>query len=175
MKEIYKITNCVSGNILAIGVNNKIIKKLEQNDRIKNCDLLDCEMPLVNEKNTTKQKGKKIRIKKIRKIFKKKKIDFIICNINHVKKHLKTFIKDSVYINKDMLYIYDIKDENLENELIKKYKRYNVEIEKIKDEESTILKIDNKNSKTCIIKDFIYLIIDNFFTIIDVISDILMN
>ena len=73
MKEIHKIINCVSGNVLAIGVDNKIIKKLEQNDRIENCNLLDCEMPITKEKNTKKQKGKKIRIKKIRKIFKKKK------------------------------------------------------------------------------------------------------
>lgn len=175
MKEIHKIINCVSGNVLAIGVDNKIIKKLEQNDRIENCNLLDCEMPITKEKNTKKQKGKKIRIKKIRKIFKKKKVDFIICNINHVKKYLKTFIKDSVYINKDMLYIYDIKDENLQEELTKKYKRYNVKIEIIKDENDIILKIDNKKSKTNVFKDFIYLIIDNFFCVIDIISDILLN
>ena len=55
MKEIHKIINCVSGNVLAIGVDNKIIKKLEQNDRIENCNLLDCEMPITKEKNT---KGK---------------------------------------------------------------------------------------------------------------------
>lgn len=175
MKEIYKISKCVSGNVLAIGVDNKIINNLEQNERILNCNLLDCKIPLTCGNSKKNKKGKKIRIKKIRKVFKKKKVDFIICNINHVKKYLKTFIKDSVYINKDMLYLYEVENKELQEELIKKYKRYNVEIEIINEENSTILKIDNKNSKTNIFKDFIYLIIDNFFAAIDIISDILSN
>ena len=64
-----------------------------------------------------------------------KKVDFIICNIEEIKKYTKTFIKDSIYINKDMLYIYNIKDEELKQELIKKYKRYSTIVEEIKDNE----------------------------------------
>ena len=74
-----------------------------------------------------------------------------------------------------MLYIYNIKDEELKQELIKKYKRYSTIVEEIKDNETTILKIDNKNSKTNIFKDTFYLIIDTSIQLFNIISDLLLN
>ena len=176
MKKIYDITKCVSGNVLGIGVDIKILKILEKNERILNCNLLNSEVEITKQqKKIKKQRTKKIRIKKLRKKFKKKKVDFIICNIEEIKKYLKTFISDSVYINSNMLYIYNITDEDLKKELIKKYKRYNTIIEEIKDGNDTILKIDNKNSKTNKIKDLIYLIIDSLTLLFNLISDLLLN
>lgn len=176
MKKIYEITKCLSGNVLGIGVDNIITKNLELNDRVLECNLLDSESIISGSKGKNKQKRlKKIKITKLRKKFKKKKVDFILCNVEHIKKYTKTFIKDSIYINKDMLYIYNINDQDLLEELEKKYKRYNTTIEIIKDKETTILKIDNKNSKTNIFKDIIYFIIDSFLQIINIISDILVN
>lgn len=173
--KIYDIAKCVSGNVLGIGVDENISEILEQNELVLNCNLLDSYTKETNTNTNKKKKLKKIRIKKIRKIFKKKKVDFIICNIDTINKHLKTFIKDSIYINKDMLYIYNIKDEELKQDLIKKYKRYTKNIEEIKDKKNIILKIDNKNSKTNIFKDLFYIIIDTFMQIINVISDLLLN
>ena len=173
--KIYDITKCTSGNVLGIGVDEKITEILEQNSLVTNCNLLNSYTKQTNKTKTKKQKTKQIRIKKLRKVFKKKKVDFIICNIEEIKKYTKTFIKDSVYINKDMLYIYNIKDEELKQELIKKYKRYNTIVEEIKDNETTILKIDNKNSKTNIIKDIFYLIIDTLIQLFNIISDLLLN
>jgi len=173
--KIYDITKCTSGNVLGIGVDEKITELLEQNSLVTNCNLLNSYTKETTKTKTKKQKTKQIRIKKIRKVFKKKKVDFIICNIEEIKKYTKTFIKDSVYINKDMLYIYNIKDEELKQELIKKYKRYNTIVEEIKDNETTILKIDNKNSKTNIIKDIFYLIIDTLIQLFNIISDLLLN
>ena len=173
--KIYDISKVVSGNVLGIGVDEKISEILEQNDRVLNCNLLNSYTKETNQKQTKKQRPKRIRIKKIRKVFKKKKVDFIICNTEEIKKYMKTFIKDSIYINKDMLYLYNIKDEELKQELIKKYKRYNVIVEEIKDKNETILKIDNKNSKTNIIKDTLYLILDTMIQILNIISDLLLN
>lgn len=173
--KIYDITKCMSGNVLGIGVDEKITEILEQNNLVTNCNLLNSYVKETNTKQGKKEKQKKIRLKKLRKIFKKKKVDFIICNIEEIKKHLKTFIKDSIYINKDMLYLYNIKDEELVEELIKKYKRYNTIVEKIKDKDTIILKIDNKNSKTNIIKDTMYLIIDTITQTLNLISDLLLN
>lgn len=171
--KIYDITKCLSGNVLGIGVDEKISQILEQNDRVLNCNLLNS---LVNTKSQgKKEKQKKISVKKIRKIFKKKNVDYIICNIEEMKKHLKTFIRDSVYINKDILYIYNIKDEELKEELIRKYKRYNTKIEEIKDKDTTILKIDNKESKTNKLKDIKYSIIDTLISLFNIISDLLLN
>lgn len=173
--KIYDITKCTSGNVLGIGVDEKISEILEQNDLVTNCNLLNSYSKETNKKQTKKKRLKKIRIKKLRKVFKHKKVDFIICNTEEIKKYLKTFIKDSVYINKDMLYLYNIKDEELKQELIKKYKRYNTIVEEIKDENTTILKIDNKNSKTNIFKDTLYLIIDTLTQLLNIISDLLLN
>ena len=173
--KIYDITKCLSGNVLGIGVDEKIIELLEKNNLVTNCNLLNSYSKTKKTKTQKKQRLKKIRIKKIRKTFKKKKVDFIICNIEEIKKYTKTFIKDSIYINKDMLYIYNIKDEELKQELIKKYKRYSTIVEEIKDEKTTILKIDNKNSKTNIFKDTYYLIIDTSIQLFNIISDLLLN
>ena len=173
--KIYDITKCTSGNVLGIGVDEKISEILEQNDLVTNCNLLNSYSKETNKKQTKKKKLKKIRIKKLRKVFKHKKVDFIICNTEEIKKYLKTFIKDSVYINKDMLYLYNIKDEELKQELIKKYKRYNTIVEEIKDNNEIILKIDNKNSKTNIFKDTLYLIIDTLTQLLNIISDLLLN
>ncbi len=173
--KIYDITKCLSGNVLGIGVDEKITELLEQNSLVTNCNLLNSYTKTSNKIKTKKQKTKRIRIKKLRKVFKKKKVDFIICNIEEIKKYTKTFIKDSVYINKDMLYIYNIKDEELKQELIKKYKRYNTIVEEIKDNKTTILKIDNKASKTNIIKDISYLLIDTLIQLFNIISDLLLN
>ena len=173
--KIYDITKCLSGNVLGIGVDEKITELLEQNNLVTNCNLLNSYAKTKKTKTPKKQRLKKIRIKKLRKTFKKKKVDFIICNIEEIKKYTKTFIKDSIYINKDMLYIYNIKDEELKQELIKKYKRYSTIVEEIKDNKTTILKIDNKNSKTNIFKDTFYLIIDTSIQLFNIISDLLLN
>lgn len=171
--KIYDITKCLSGNVLGIGVDQKIAQILEQNDRVINCNLLNSQIDSTQQEK--KERQKKISVKKIRKIFKKKNVDYIICNIEEMKKHLKTFIRDSVYINKDILYIYNIKDEELKEELIKKYKRYNTKIEEIKDKENIILKIDNKESKTSKLKDIKYSIIDTLVSLFNLISDLLLN
>jgi len=171
--KIYEITKYLTGNVLGIGVDEKISEILEKNDKVTNCNLLNSKVKL-KEVGKSK-KGKKISIKKIRKIFKKKNVDFIICNINEIKKHLKTFIRDSVYINKNLLYIYDIDNEELKNDLIKKYKRYNTKIEEIKDKNKSILKIDNTNSKTNKLKDIKYQIVDTLVSLYNIISDLLLN
>lgn len=172
--KIYDIAKCVSGNVLGIGLEEEIVEILEQNDRIIDCKLLNVKVKAAKTKGK-KEKTKKIRIKKLRKIFKKKKVDFIICNIDDVKKYLKTFIRDSVYINKEILYMYNIKDEETKIDLIKKYKRYNTEIEEIKENNSIILKIDNKKSYTNLFKDIKYSVIDTAVTIFNLISDILLS
>lgn len=173
MEKIYKIGKLLSGNVISIGADEELINILNENERIKNCDILNQKTKKITTKKNRK-KTKTIKIKKLRKIYKKKKIDFILCDFYEIKKYQKTFIKDSVYINKDMLYIYNV-DDNTKDEIIRKYKRYNTKIEELKDKQKIILKIDNNNSKTNFFKDLKYLIIDTFFNIIDILSDILVN
>jgi hypothetical protein len=39
--KIYDITKCLSGNVLGIGIDEKIAQILEQNERVLNCNLLN--------------------------------------------------------------------------------------------------------------------------------------
>lgn len=173
--KIYDIAKVVSGNVLGIGVDETISEILDQNERVLNCNLLNSVTKTTTAEKGKKQRLKKIRIKKIRKVFKKKKVDFIVCNTEEIKKYLTTFVKDSIYINKNILYLYNIKDEELKKEIIKKYKRYNTGIEELRDKEDSIIKIDNSKAKTNFIKDSFYLIIDTLVTIFNMISDLLVS
>ena len=168
-KSLYDIISNMSGFVLAIGTDEKLGKKLENNELITKCDVLNGFSK--NNKKGKREKIKTINIKKIRKIYKKKKVDYIICNYEQISKYLKTFIKDSVFINKTKLYFYGDVDKNV----IKKYQRYNADISIKEYKKTSIIEIDNTNSKTDFIKDLKYRIIDGFNSAIEFIGDILMG
>ena len=75
---------------------------------------------------------KNVKIKKIKKKNKRKKIDFTLCEISDCKAHFKTFINDTIYFTKKKVYYYGKTDEYDLDDLIKKYRRYNVIITIIK-------------------------------------------
>ena len=127
------------------------------------------------KKTENGDKGKTISIKKIRKVFKKKRIDYIICNIEDVNKFLRTFIRDSVYINSKKLYIYGLK-KDLDVELIeKRYGRYNTKIEITKYEKEVLITINNSEAKNNKLKDFFYNISDCIYSLINLIGDLLIS
>lgn len=169
-KRLYDIISNMSGFVLAIGLDDKLAEKIESNELITKCDILNY-IPKKNSDSRKKEKLKTINIKKIRKIYKKKNVDYIICNYDHVSKFLKTFIKDSVYINKSKLYFYG----NVDKDIIKKYERYDTTIV-VKDyKETCIVEIDNTKAKNNVFKEFKYKIIDGFNSFIEFVGDVLMG
>lgn len=162
-KELKKL----SGSVLGIGLNEKEKNILEKNKNVVECYLLDS-----NSKGSSKEKGraKIINIKKIRKTFRKKSFDYIVANFEEVKPYLRSFIKNSIYLNKDKIYFYNINDFELE-ELEKRYKRYNTKIDINKD----LFIIDNSNSKTNILKNIVFYFNDLIYDVIDYIGKILTN
>lgn len=169
--ELVKIISGMDGIVLAIGVNDLLVESLEKNEKIINCDVLNhvTSKEQLHEEKAKKQKT--INIKKLRKIYKKKKVDYIICEYDQMNKYLKTFIKDSVYINKTKLYFYG----KVNTDSLKKYERYNCKIEIKKFNKNYIVEIDNSNSKTNVLKDFVYKLVDGFTSLIEIIGDILMG
>ena len=119
-----------------------------------------------------KKKVKKISIKKLRKIYKKKNVDYIICNFEHITNFLNSFVKDSIYINKTKLYFYGNVDKDL---ILKKYQRYDTKIDIKEYKDTCIIEIDNTNSKNNKIKEIKYTIVDGFNHVIEVIGDVLMG
>lgn len=162
-KELKKI----SGSVLGIGLDEKAQNILDKNKNVVECFLLNS-----NSTGNSKTKGrtKTINIKKIRKIFRKKSFDYIIGNFEELKPYLRSFIKNSIYLNKGKIYFYNITDFELE-ELENRYKRYNSKIDINKD----LVIIDNSNAKTNVLKNIIYYTRDLTYDIIDYIGKILVN
>ena len=99
----------IDGNLLGIGITEEnILNLIEKNNKIVNCDLLNSNA--LNKKGKAGKKLKSIPIKKIRKVFGRRRFDYIIANADELKKYFKTFVRDSMYINKKTIYIYV--DEN---------------------------------------------------------------
>ncbi len=171
IREVKKL----EGNLLGLGINNDKIKDaIKTNNKILNCYLLE-ETPSVFKKNKIQliNKQKKINIKKITKTFKKKRIDNTICNFKTISPFLKTFIRDSIYMNKNNIYIYGT-DEDYDL-IIKRYKRYTKDIEVKKEKNSFLLIINTKNTKTSKIKDIGYWWKDTLENIVDALTALLVN
>lgn len=169
-KELKKIIENLSGNVLGIGLDEKLTNYISSNENILECNLLESKVK--GKKGSFFSRTKTIKIKKIRKVFKKKKVDYIICNYQDISKYLNTFVKDSVYINKNKLYFYGDVDIEI---IKKKYSRYNTIIEIKNYKDSHIITIDNTKAKNNYFKDLYYRIADFFSNLIIVIGDILMN
>ena len=157
----------ISGSVLAIGLDDKQQNILEKNKKVLECYLLSESS---NGIGNFKGYSKTINIKKIKKIFRKKRFDYIVGNFNELKPYLRSFIKNSVYLNKGKLYFFNINDFEMD-ELEKRYIRYGADIDVQKD----FVMIDNKNSKTNIFKNIFYYMCDLIYDVIDYIGRLLVN
>ena len=157
----------ISGSVLGIGLSENFQKTLEKNDKVLECYLLNSEG---SSGEGSKGYSKIINIRKIRKVFREKRFDYIICNFEELKPYLRSFIKNSIYLNKNKIYFYNIKDFELE-ELEKRYIRYGSNIQKNKN----IFIIDNNNAKTNIFKNTYFYFCDLVYDVIDFIGKLLVN
>lgn len=172
-KGLYNIISNISGFVLAIGLDDKLAEKIDKNSKILKCDILNYVPNKFGEsKKKKREKFKKISIKKLKKIYKKKNVDYIICNYSHIEKFLNTFISDSIYIGKTKIYFFGNVDKEL---VMKRYQRYDTTIE-IKDyKKSSIVEINIEKSKNSFIKEMLYKVVDGFNNFIEFIGDILMG
>jgi hypothetical protein len=158
----------MQGNVLAIGINDdNLLKAINKNNKILECNILS------NNLNSNKKgkKNKKFYLSKLRKKFKKKKIDYLICDYKTLEDFLKTFIKDSIYITKGYIYFCTNNPELIK----KKYLRYNIKLEEIKCSDNTVLIIDVSKAKNNKIKELYYQIIDGITYLIDIITELLLS
>lgn len=166
MNKLKTIVKKLSGNVLGIGLSEDLTTLIENNNNIIECNLLNSYVKGKFKKSFFK---KTIRIKKIRKVFKKKKIDYIVCNYDEISNYLNTFVKDSIYINKGKIYFYG----NIDIDLLKlKYGRYDVKINLV---DKKIIEIDTSLAKNNFFKDNYYRLVDFKNHLIEIIGDVLMN
>lgn len=173
-KFFKSITKELSGKIITIGIDDKIITMLKQN---KNVDIYDISkttgISLFQKKKRTTSSGKKINIKKLYKYFKKKSIDCIICDYEQITSYYKYIFRDSIYLNNKKIYYYAKKDIDIE--YINKYKRYLSKITIKEFEDYNVIIVDNSNSKTNKLKNIIFYISDTFNNFIDFISNVIVG
>lgn len=158
----------LNGNVLGVGIDDlKVVEALEKNNKITECNLLES----ISSTDEKKGKEQKVSVKKLRKIFKHKQVDYFIFNHKKIDKYLNTFIKDSIYLTNNKIYFCTKDKENI----IKKYTRYNVKIEEVKTKDGYILIIDSKDAKMSKIKELYYDIVDKIEQVSNYISDSLVS
>ena len=177
MKEnILKEIKNMIGSLLGIGIDDtSMLDAIENNDNIDLCYILSNGGKNKNKKFKLFRKGrtKKINIKKLKKHFKKKSIDNVLCDYKVIKKFYKSFVPNSIYINKGKLLIYgNIKELDRIKE---KYERYTNDIKTEKTNKSFLLIINNKKIKTNIIKTNYYKLKDTFNDALDYLTEFLTN
>ena len=169
------IKNC-KGNILTVCLDQKLMEAFNSNNNITLLSI-ESNSKLGTNSKTKKKKlngSKNISIKKLRKYINKKSVDILFCNMNEMYDYYKHFIKDSIYLCNNTIYLYF--DNNIDlNFIKKKYNRYNVTIEETKYKNGYILKIDASAAKNSFIKDKFYLLHDSLYNLMEIISNILVS
>ena len=157
--KLGEIIKKLKGNVLILGLDDNLINKFDKNNKVNLYSIYSNKSDGMFSKSKKKQtnQGKTINIKRLRKYINKKSVDYIICNIDEMKDYYKYIIKDTIYLNNNIIYIYSTNKIDKEF-IIKKYKRYDVEISCIDYKNGYLLTIDNKNGKTNFIKDLLYFI-----------------
>lgn len=162
----------MKGNLLGIGIDDDLEEIIDQNQDISICDLLD-DFNKEDEYGEGPKK-KKILIDKLRRVFKKNRFHYIVAPISMLKKYLKTFVRDSIYINQHTIYLYADKDYDY-TRLQKMYHRYRATFQVIACRDGNIFEIDVKRAQDHPIKNKFYYMFDSFIETIDVIGDFLIK
>lgn len=166
-----KILSSLKGKILGFGIKNeKYLKIIDKNKDIIECSLLNS----IDLEKNAKGFGRKKRIlpKKLKKIYGYKNIDSIVINQKEMRLLEKKLLSKYIYLTKQTIYIYNIDDIE---KVMKRYKRYKIKIEQLKNKDEIILKIDVSGSKPKKILEPIYFIYDTIVDFFDMISELLVS
>ena len=171
-QELSHIVSKIDGKVIYIGeIEEMVLEKLKTNKKIIYCDLLNTGGGGFSKK---RGKNKSLNINDFKKFYKKKKLDYVIGNMNDLKRYLPKFISTSVYICHGYIYLYGENKEELDK-IKKKYKRYKAVLDIMEYENGYLVKIDVTNSKNNYILDKLYYIYDCLGVLMDKISDLIIG
>lgn len=174
--KLEEIIKKIEGNVLVIGIDDKLVDKFDKNNKVNLYQIYSNKTEGIFSKSKKKQtnKGKTINIKKLRKYINKKSVDYLICNFEEIIQYYKYIIKDTIYLNNNIIYIYSSKKID-KDFIIEKYKRYNVKISFTDYKNGYIITINSKNAKNKYFKDKLYFIKDTLYNIADLIGNIMIS
>lgn len=169
--KLEKILSSLKGKLLCFGIQEETyLKRINENKKIVECSLLN-SIDLEKSKKGFGQ-NKKVLPKNLKKIYGYKNIDTIIVNEEEIKLLEKKLISKFIYLASNTIYIYNVEDIL---KVEKRYKRYHVKIEHIKDGDKIILKIDVTSSKSKKWIEPFYFIYDTIIDFFDIISELLVS
>ncbi len=181
MEKLADIVKTFTGNVLCLGVHeDSVLKNLGYNTKASVYTIeRNFKKGIFSRGKKAKvaqdEKGKKINMKKLRKTFKKKSVDYIVCDISEIYDYFKYFIYDSVVINKKKLYLYGNSKYIDPQELAKRFKRYHANAVVSSVDNEFIIAVDNEFSRGNWFKAKWYVIIDTFHNMGDMISAALIS
>ncbi len=156
------------GNLLGIGeFNESIIDSIENNKNIFFCDILS-NMGSTGT-DDSKIKNTIITVEEIKKRYKRKHINYVICNFEDIKECFHIFFKDIFKIYNDKLYLIVNKKSNIE--LDRKLNKLAIKFIKKEDKDTYLYIVDSK--KITFLKSSIMYLENKMEFIGNIISDIL--
>lgn len=166
--ELKKIIKSLKGSLVYVQVDNQILGLINSNDNLT--EIYSLERPKLFNKKAKRDNS--IELKKIKKKF-KNKIDYMLCYVNGVSIDLGKIIYNTYKIIDKKIIYYGIYDEYDVDRIIKKYKRFKCNYNKLMFGNEFILEISMVNIRVS--KLFIYKIIDFFIDIFEGFGNLLMG
>ena len=158
------------GSVISIGISfPKFFSKLSLNKYVKEFNFLSSIQIESDEGSDQEVNLKTVPLDKLRKFFKKNKIDYIFIDYKHIENYLHSFIQDSIYINKRNIYIV-FEDEKELVKVKELYEMYGSNCKYKKEGTLYLLSINNYSVKSNVFTDYKYKLNYNFEKTLDVID-----
>ena len=173
-KYLIDIIKNLKGNVLTIGIDDKLLNGFNKN-KLVNVYTLDKARGIFSKSKKRKtEKGKTINIKKLKKYFNKKSLDYVICDWYEIEPYIKYVVRDIVYLNCNKLYIYG--DKSMDIDIItKRFKRYGSKLNIKEFKDTIVIEINNIESKTNFLKNKLYYCTDTLYNLVEFISNLLVS
>lgn len=181
-KELVNEIKKMDGTFLGIGLDEKLINIINDMPFSKITFLESKDEGKKLKRKSEKQnyfksfftfdKQETVNLKKMKKSFKKKSIDNILCNYKYVKKYLKNFVPDSVSLTSKKILIYG--DGNIDD-ILYRFKRLTKNVKVIEKNKQFLIVVDTKDIKNNKLRDLYYYILDSVSSILNFVADILID
>ncbi len=181
MQELNAIGRNLKGSVLVIGFDDdsKFVKDLKSNKNLNIVYTLTSNIKGKNKK--TKKKKKKLNgernidIKKLKKEFRKQTFDYIICDFDTISPFFRSFIKNSILLAKEKVYLYIEGTDYDHDQIFYRYERYGAKVFKSGVKEEYLFEIKVNNVKVPFYKSFGYWFKDIGYDFVEFIGNVLIG
>lgn len=180
MQELNGLPKKLKGSVLVIGFddNGKLVNDLKNNNSINNVYTLNNNSKEKKKKNKRKKKfigERNIDIKKLKKEFKKQSFDYIICDFDTITPFFRSFVKNSILLASEKVYLY-VQGLDYEHEEIRyRYERYGSKVLKKGAHDEYLFEINVTKIKISFFKSFRYWLKDIRYDFVEFIANILIG